>query len=421
MFNSVWAKMDSPSTIILSLAIMLISGFLVTRLTKKLQLPNVTGYILAGVIIGPYVLHLVPVAVTNNMGFVTDIALAFIAFGVGRYFELGSLKKNGKNIIIITLLESLVAAVVVTLVMYFVFRLPLAFSLLLGAISSATAPASTLMTIQQYKAKGELVDTLLQVVALDDAVALIAFSVCAAIVQALSGGNGVSAMEIVIPIIGNIAMLIGGFLAGKILIYVAGENRSSGHRLVLVTALLLLLTGICSIMQISPLLSCMAMGITYANFGGTQKLFKQVNQFTPSINLLFFVLSGISLNLASLKQAGIIGVAYFFVRIIGKYLGAWLGGKTTNASESVTKYLGLALVPQAGVSIGLAVLGQRMLPPAEGTLLSTIILSSGFLYEMVGPVCAKTALKLSGSFPELPSKKKSVSVAKPKKQTHAVR
>lgn len=391
---------STSAQVILSLAVMLFSGFLMTRLTKLAHLPNVTGYILAGVLIGPCVLNLIPETVQNGMDFVTDVALAFIAFGVGKYFKLGRLRKNGRSVLILTVFESLIAALLVFLVMAFVFRLPIPFSLLLGAIGSATAPASTIMTIRQYKAKGQFVDILLQIVALDDAVALLAFSVCAAIAQAMENGGGISPKAVLLPILWNLLALAAGALAGFLLHKLIGENRSSQHRLVLVTALLLSITGFCTSLDISPLLACMVMGAVYINVSGNKKVFKQVNGFTPPIQLLFFVLSGMRMDLTALKAAGLIGVVYFLVRIIGKYAGAWLGAVLGKASVPIRRYLGLALIPQAGVSIGLALLGQRILPAESGALLSTIILSSGVLYEMIGPACAKAAIFLSGSVPK---------------------
>ena len=392
-----------PSTsaqVILSLAIMLFSGFLMTRITKAVHLPNVTGYILAGVLIGPHLLNLIPQDIAANMDFVTDTALAFIAFGVGKYFKLDRLRKNGRQVLLLTVFESLTAALLVFAVMAFLFRLPMPFALLLGAISSATAPASTIMTIRQYKAKGEFIDILLQVVALDDAVALIAFSICAAVARGMESKAGISAQTVLLPILFNLLALAGGVLAGWLLHKLISENRSSQHRLVLVTGMLLTLTGMCSALEISPLLSCMLMGMVYINLSGNKKVFKQVNGFTPPIQLLFFVLSGMRLDLTALAGAGVIGVVYFLVRIAGKYAGAWLGAAAAGSSPSLRRCLGLALIPQAGVSIGLAVLGQRILPPESGALLSTIILSSGVLYEMIGPACAKAAIFLSGSIPK---------------------
>lgn len=382
--------------VILMLAAMLFAGFFMTRLTKRLHLPNVTGYILSGVIIGPYALGLVDQETIGHMDFVNDIALAFIAFGVGQYFKIITLRQSGKKVIAITLWESLAAAVLVTLSMHFLFQFSWPFSLLLGAIGCATAPASTIMTIQQYGAKGPFVNLILQIVALDDAVALIAFSICAAIVQA-SGAGTISAGLIFKPIFFNLLALLLGLLFGFILHRAVDTDRSVQHRLALTIAIILALTGICAAMDVSPLLSCMVLGACYINIGGNQKLFDQANRFISPVLLLFFVLAGARLNLPSLLTAGAAGVTYFFIRIGGKYLGAYTGCRFVKTEKSTRQFLGLALIPQAGVSIGLAALGQRLLPNDMGTLLSTIILSSGLMYEIIGPACAKASLFWSGA------------------------
>ncbi|PWL62955.1 MAG: cation/H(+) antiporter [Oscillospiraceae bacterium] len=388
---------NASAQVILGLSIILFAGFVITRITKKLRLPNVTGYILSGVLIGPYVLDLIPGEIVEHMEFVTDVALAFIAFGVGRYFKLSTLRASGSKIVILTLFESLAAAVLVTASMALIFHLPMPFCLLLGAIGSATAPASTIMTIRQYQAKGEFVNTILQVVALDDAVALIAFSVCAAVVSAMEDSSKALDFGVVIlPVILNAVTVIAGGALGYVLHrLIDNERRSSDHRLILTTAILLFITGFCTCFDISPLLSCMALGAVYTNVSDNDRVFTQVNSFTPPILLMFFVLSGMRLNLPSLATAGAIGIFYFFIRILGKYTGAYAGARICGYSANIRNYLGLALIPQAGVSIGLAVLGQRLLSPETGLMLSTIILSSGVLYEMVGPACAKASLFLS--------------------------
>lgn len=386
---------NSSAAIILSLAIILSAGFLLTRVTKRFHLPDVTGYIFAGILIGPYMLKLIPASLVENMGFVTDIALAYIAFGVGKYFKLENLRRNGRKIIVITLFEALTAAVFVTLAMIFLFHLPVSFALLLGAIGSATAPASTIMTIRQYHAKGEMVDIILQVVALDDAVALLAFSICAAVAQEMENGVSVHVGAIVWPLLFNIIAPLLGAAFGFLLKFIISDRRTRDHRLILVNAVIFALTGFCTLLDISPLLSCMVMGTVYINIIEDSKLFKQVNHFTPPIMLMFFVISGMRLDISMLSSAGLIGISYFLIRIAGKYMGAFMGciaGKTTS---TVRNYLGLALIPQAGVSIGLAALGQRLLPAASGKMLSVIILSSSVLYEMVGPACAKASLLFS--------------------------
>lgn len=390
-------KQQGNAGIILSIAIILLAGFLCTRVTKRLRFPNVSGYIISGILIGPCVLQMIPEEVVAGMDFMTDIALAFIAFGVGKYFKRDILKKQGSKILTITIFEALTAGACITIAMVTLFRLPWSFSLLLGAIGCATAPASTIMTIRQYHAKGNFVDTILQVTALDDAVALIAFSICTALVEFMHADQALQWSLILLPVVWNLLAVILAVVLAWILHRIISEKRSSDHRLVLVIAVILTLTGLCSCFDISPLLSCMVLGAVYINLSGNKDRFRQVNSFTPPITLLFFVLSGMRLNLYALISCGLIGVVYFFVRIIGKACGAWAGARLSHASTSVRHYLGLALIPQAGVSIGLAILGQRLLPTAEGTMLSLIVLSSAVLYEMVGPACAKLSLKLSGS------------------------
>ena len=255
---------NTETIILITLSIVLLSGFLLTRLTKLISLPNVSGYIIAGILIGPHCLHIIPESIVNNMAFVSDIALAFIAFGVGRFFDKDTLKQTGRSVIIITLFESLLAGLLISAVMYFIFKLNLSLSLLLGAIATATAPASTVMTINQYHARGEFVTTLLQIVALDDVVCLLVFSAAAAVVNALEFGS-VTVSSVAMPIIYNVAAMGVGFLFGEILNKLIVPSRTNDNRLIIVTAMLLGLSGICSIFDVSPLLSCMIFGAVYMN------------------------------------------------------------------------------------------------------------------------------------------------------------
>lgn len=388
--------LNNTTIVLLSLSVILLAGFLLTRITKLAKLPNVTGYIIAGILIGPYVLNIVPHEMVDNMGFISDIALAFIAFGVGRFFKKETFKETGFGVIVITLLESLLAGIVVSLSMHFIFHLSWNFNLLLGAIATATAPASTMVTIRQYHARGNFVNTLLQVVAFDDAVCLIAFSLVSAFVNANVGAD-VSTVDIVMPVIYNIVALAIGFISGVILSRIITPKRSEDNRLILTISLLLGIAGFCAAVDISPLLSCMLFGTTYINMTKDKELYKQVERFSPPILSIFFVVSGMNLDINSFSTLGIIGVAYFVIRIVGKYLGAYLGCVIAKTTKEVTNYLGLALIPQAGVAIGLAFLGQRILPESMGNMLLTIILSSSVLYELIGPACAKIALIRSGS------------------------
>ncbi|MBR1684480.1 MAG: cation:proton antiporter, partial [Clostridia bacterium] len=394
-FAETIASLSMEAQALLAIAILWLAGFLMSRVSKVFSLPNVTGYILAGVVIGPYCLNLIPADITQHMSFITDAALALIAFGVGRYMRLDVLKADGKKVMLLTLLEAMTAAVLVTVLMLTVFHLPLSFALLLGAIGSATAPASSLMTIRQYHAKGPFVNTLIQVVALDDAVALLAFSVSAAI-AASAEGTGTGWQQMVIPLLQNLGVLLVSYLLGRLLC-VALKGRSPDHRIVLTCAFIFAIAGGCAMLNISPLLGCMMLGATYTNVTDDKTLFKQINRISPPINILFFVLSGMRLNISALSTVGIIGVSYFAIRIVGKYIGSYLGCRLIKSPPEVQKYLGLALIPQAGVSIGLAVLAQRILPAESGMLINTIILSSSVLYEMIGPMSAKYALVKSGA------------------------
>lgn len=408
MLNPLYDKLQSnAAVIIISLAIMLLCGFLLTRVTKKLKLPNVTAYIVTGIIIGPFCLDLLPQTFIAGTGFLADIALAFIAFSTGEFFKFSKLKNNAGKVIVITLAEAMLASVVVFILAYWILNLNLAFSIVLAALASATAPASTMMTIRQTGAKGDFVDTLLQVVAYDDIVALLAYSIAISIAIASTTGAAVGSGSIVLPILKNLGVLALGGVWGLFMKLLIQKKRSTDNRLIISLALILSFCGICSAMDISPLLGCMAMGTVYINTSGDEKMFMQLNYFSPPILLLFFVRSGASFDLnALIKPSGaiggvpllLIGVLYFFVRIIGKYVGAFLGCLVTKKPKETRNYFGLALIPQAGVAIGLAAIGARALGGEMGVALETIILASSVLYELVGPGCAKLSLYLSKSY-----------------------
>ena len=392
------SQLNTETEVLLTLSIILFSGFILTRMTNTLNMPKVSGYILAGILIGPCCLNFIPAAMIEGMSFVSDLALAFIAFGVGKFFKKEVLMRTGKRIIVITLSEALAAGVLVTVVLELVFRLDWEFALILGAIATATAPASTMMTINQYKARGEFVDTLLQIVALDDVVCLLAFSIVSAIINGNEAG-GFSAHDILLPIAYNLLVIVLGVFCGYFLSRLLIPTRSKDNRLILAIAMLLGLSGICAAIDISPLLSCMVFGAVYINLTSDKKLFRQINSFTPPVMSIFFIVSGMNLDIGALRTVGAIGVGYFLVRIIGKYMGTYVSCMFMKTSREIRNFMGLALIPQAGVAIGLAFLGQRMLPPETGSMMLTIILSSSVLYEMVGPVSAKAALLLSGSIP----------------------
>lgn len=404
-----WLSGDSSSVAvtIITIALMLAVGFLMTRITKVLRLPNVTAYIVGGIMAGPFVLNLIPAQIIDHTAFLPDIALAFIAFSTGEFFRIASLKKNGGKVITITVLESCGAAILVFLVCFLALGLSFPFSVLLGALATATAPASTIMTIRQTGAKGDFVETLLQVVALDDVVGLVLYSMCIALAKAVLSSTGFQVSAVLIPLGQTVLMLLIGGLFGFLLKLLISSRRSTDNRLIIAIAVLFSYCGICAVINTSPLLGCMAMGMVYINTTDDEQLFRQLNYFSPPILLLFFFRSGLSFDLGSLVNQAesvgsvpllAVGIIYFIVRIIGKYIGAWSGCRLVGKSPKTRNYLGLALIPQAGVAIGLAALGARELGGEAGHALETIILSSSVLYELIGPGAAKLSLWLSGSY-----------------------
>ena len=380
--------------IMLSLSMTLFGGFSMTRITKRLKMPDVSGYIIAGILMGPYFLDLIPETFIEGADFISDVALSFIAFRVGQFFRLSTLKSSGRSMFIVTFFEAVPAAVLVTLLLWGVFKTDLSLAIIAGAIASATAPASTMMTIRQYKAKGSFVDLLLQVTALDDVVALLLFSAASAAASAMENGSA-DMLGVLIPVLENIGAVSFGLGLGLVHCAVI-KKRSHDNRLILTVAVLLAISGACSAFDISPLLSCMAFGAAIINKSDDVKLFDQVDGFSPPVLACFFILSGMRLDIGALKTVGVMGVGYFIIRIVGKYIGAFIGCKISGADQKTSRYFGMALVPQAGVAIGLAFLGMRILPGNMGEQLSTIILTSSVLYELIGPLCAKTALIKSG-------------------------
>ena len=411
MLNGIYGSLPPVAVTIISLSVMLLGGFLMSRVTKLVRLPNVTAYIVVGILIGPFCLNIIPADILKHSEFLPDIALAFIAFSTGEFFKLKTLKKNGLKVVVITVFESLAASLFVFVLSCFVLRLDFAFSLVLSALAAATAPASTLMTIRQTGAKGEFVNTLLQVVALDDIVGLVAYSVAISVAIASFSETGIQIGGILIPLAVNIGVILLGAVFGLLMKLVISKSNSSDNRLIIALSVIFAFCGICAVTEVSPLLGCMSMGMVYINISGDDKLFKQLNYFSPPILLLFFVRSGVSFDLKSLiSPLGAIGsvslitvgILYFFIRILGKYTGSFIGSLITKKSREIRNFLGLALIPQAGVAIGLAALGARTLALAGyeelGNALQTIILSSSVLYELIGPACAKLSLYLSHSY-----------------------
>ena len=279
IINNIYEKLNITSDIaiiIISIALMLFLGFLMTRITKKLRLPNVTAYIVTGILIGPYVLNLIPQKIIDGTAFLSDIALAFIAFSTGEFFRFSTIKKNGPKVVIITLLEALLASILVFVVMYFILHLNLAFSIVLASLAAATAPASTVMTIRQTGAKGDFVDTLLQVVALDDVVGLIAYSIAISVAMVSSSGTSSNFMDVVKNIGFNVLSLALGCGFGFVLKWLMPKKRSTDNRLIVSLSIIFLFCGICAVLDTSPLLGCMSMGTIYINITNDDKLFIKV-------------------------------------------------------------------------------------------------------------------------------------------------
>lgn len=408
MLNGLYEKLNTTApvaVIIISISLMLMLGFLMTRVTKLCKLPNVTAYIVTGILIGPYCMNLIPRQVVEGTAFLPDIALALIAFSTGEFFKLETLKRNGWKVLIVTLFESLLASALVFVAAFWGLGLPLAFSMVLAALAAATAPASTMMTIRQTGAKGTFVDTLLLVVAIDDIVSLIAYSMAIYAAGVVTSGGALNASTIIDPLIRNLVAVVLGGLFGFVMKGLL-TNRNTDNRLIVSIALIFAFCGICAAFEISPLLGCMAMGTVYINVAEDERLFRQLGYFSPPLLLLFFVRSGLSFDLSALFSTGslggkpliIVGLVYFLVRIFGKYAGAFLGAGLTKMTSSVRNFLGLALIPQAGVAIGLAAMGARTLGGEMGSTLETIILASSVLYELIGPACGKLSLYLSHSY-----------------------
>lgn len=382
--------------ILFYLALILFSGLIFGRIVKLIKLPNVTGYLIAGLLIGPYCFKLVPLSLVTGLELISEIALAFIAFSVGAEFKLSYLKKVGMMPIIIAVFEALTATVLVTLVLI-LFGFKIEIALLLGAIASATAPAATIMVIRQYKAKGPVTETLLSVVALDDAVALIAFGFAVAMVNTLQHPGEISvAMSIVKPfleIIGSIGL---GFILGILFTIPLRFFKKDSNRIIITTGFIFLGSALATMLGLSSLLLCMCMSAMLINVSESgEAIIKLTDNVTPPIFLLFFVISGMELDINILPKIGIIGILYVLVRIIGKAAGAYIGAFIMKAPDTVKKYLGYTLIPQAGVAIGLSLIASRMLPEF-GSTIRAVVLCATLIYELIGPAVTKVSLEKAG-------------------------
>lgn len=400
-------------TLILGLA--MAAGLLSTRLMKLLNLPNVTGYLIIGLLLGPFVGHLFSEQAISDFSILSDIALGFIAFSIGCEFKLSSLKKIGGKVVIITLFQALLTAVVVALAV-FAFSRDAALSLTLGAIATATAPAATLMVVRQYKAKGPVVDTLLPVVAFDDAVGLIVFSVLLSISKVVATNSSLTAEAILLaPLVEIFLSLAIGAALGALLALVMRFFKSRANRLTLMITTVFLGVGLTKLFafidwySLSSLLLCMMIGAVFANMRSDSNLVVEgVDRWTPPLFMFFFILSGAELDVRVIVTVGLIGVVYIVARSVGKYFGAYLGALSTKSDKNIRHYLGFTLLPQAGVAIGMAKVVSEEMPSDIGVKIVTVVLCSVLFFELVGPIITKLALMRAGEIIKEPKKPKKI-------------
>ena len=399
------------------LAVAVIGGLMMSRLTKKLNLPAVTAYLVAGLALGPFCLGAIGIEgigfqslhQVEGLSVLTQTALGFIAFSMGSEFRLHQLKAMGKKAIVIGVVQAVVTTLLVDAVLvglHFAFPkvISLPAALVLGAIASATAPAATLMVVRQYKADGPLTRLLMLVVAIDDAVGLLLFSVSFGIASALESG-AVNVLGVVVEPLLEIILSVGlGAIIGILLDRVEHLFHSRSRRMTLSVAFVLLAVGLSMLkFHIGPvhcgfslLLVCMMAGTAFCNVCDTsQELMERVERWTVPLNVLFFVISGaeLDLNVLASPVTLLVGVVYIISRSCGKYFGAWGSCRYSKCSPAVTKHLGITLLPQAGVALGMAMTATAL---GDGALVRNVVLFSVLVYELVGPALTKRSLTLAG-------------------------
>ena len=422
---------------LLLISMALFAGLLMTRLFVKLKLPDVTAYLVAGALIGPCVLGRTGIGFTtfeqvDSLAVISDVALGFIAFAIGHEFRLSELKHTGKQATIIGILQAVITTIVVDAVLiglHFInpeiISLPVAITL--GAIAAATAPAATLMVVRQYKAKGPVTDVLLPVVALDDAVGLVVFAISFGIAQSMENGTAHVAALIVEPLMEVVLSLGFGGIVGFLLTFLERYFHSHRNRNALIVGSVMLTVAVSQLkipvgsftFGFSSLLVCMMLGTVFCNYCPlSEDLMLQADRWSGPALTLFFVLSGSALQFDVFSDITVvlIGLIYILSRSIGKYVGARMSSNLAHSPETVRKYLGITLLPQAGVALGMCTTAYRLLGGAPGTLIRNIILFSVLVYELVGPSLTKMALTKAGDIQAIPQEVK----ARRKKQLEAV-
>ena len=378
------------------LAIMLFAGLLFGRLLKLVKLPNVTGYLIAGLVLGPFVTKILTAEQVESLSVISNMALSFIAFTVGLSFKRSYFKRVGMTPVVIALLEALVAVFLVQGALI-AAGFDVAFSIVLGAIAAATAPAATIMVIKQYGAKGPVTDTLMAVVAIDDAVALVAFGFAVSIAGVISGnGGGNIFLSILQPLWQVVLSLLIGAVMGVLFKIPLRFFKKSGNRLIIIIGFVFMTSALATLCGVSELLACMALGSVFCNISTESDSINDLcDFFTPPLFELFFVVSGAGLDVSVLPQIGVMGAIYVVVRCVGKYLGAFIGAKIMKAPDAVAKYIGPTLIPQAGVAIGLTIVAQSVVPHYAAQV-RAVILCGTLIYELVGPAITKITLKKAG-------------------------
>ncbi|MBR6750939.1 MAG: cation:proton antiporter [Clostridia bacterium] len=391
-------------TTMLGLVLAMVAGLLMTRIMKLFNLPNVTGYLVAGIIVGPYCCNFVNATSLAEISFISTVALGFIAFSIGGEFKLSTIKAIGGKVIVIAIIQA-IGAVFMVMGGLFILRainpdlISVPSILVLSAISAATAPAATLMVVKQFKAKGPVTETLLPVVAFDDAIALMVFAVCFGLAKSLTSGAEISAISVVVrPLLEIVVSLAIGGAIGFVLSVVCRFFRSRANRLGWMIACVLAGVGICELLELSSLLTCMMTGAVFCNMReDSVKILDGSERWTPPLFMLFFVISGATLDLAVIPQVGLVGIVYLVCRSIGKYAGAYGSALLMKTDKNVRNYLGITLLPQAGVAIGMATIVAN----TEGfdevaKSVVTVVLCATLIYELIGPVLTKWALAKAG-------------------------
>ncbi|MBQ7276353.1 MAG: cation:proton antiporter [Bacilli bacterium] len=406
-----------------------------TRLLRYLKLPNVTAYLLAGLIVGPGVVIILHNSfgvfsnnfineykdTVNSLSVLTDIALGFIALSIGAEFKWGKIKHMGKKILIITVVQAVTTTILVDAALLLLMKplnISVGLAITLGAIATATAPAATLMVVRQYNASGPVVNTLLPVVAFDDAVGLMVFSLSFNIAKVYESGASLTVLAVLVsPILEILLSLLIGFICGFIMTLLCKFFKSRANTLAMMIGFAVLCVALSKInfnfgpeihFNLSSLLVCMMLGATYCNMRkDCDRYLQRVDEFTAPLFTLFFVISGASIDLTVLNSWNIVIVTlvYLLFRSIGKYSGAYIGGAISKAEPNVKKYLGITLLPQAGVAIGMANVAKASFG-SDGVKIYTIALCATFVYELIGPVLTKIALEKAGEIPIVPKIKK---------------